>query len=119
MKQSSKRGLLSDPSGATAVEFAMVAPVFLALILGIIHLSFLALTVGSLNYSVEKGARCAALSTAANCPAESYYFAPGDTPVFTYSGAACGTSLTGEVTYSMNVILYHASIPLRASACFP
>lgn len=119
MKQSSKRGLLSDPSGATAVEFAMVAPVFFALVLGIIHLSFLALTVGSLNYSVEKGARCAALSTAANCPADSYYFAPGNAPVFTYSGADCGTSLTGEVTYSLSLVIYQASVPLRASACFP
>lgn len=110
---------MNSQSGATAVEFAIIAPLFLAFILGIIHLSFLALTVGSLNYSVEKGARCAALTTVANCPADSYYFAPGDTPVFTYSGAACGTSLTGEVTYSLNVLVYQASIPLRASACFP
>jgi Flp pilus assembly protein TadG len=119
MKQGFKSGLWSDKSGATAVEFAIIAPVFLAIIFGIIQLSFLALTVASLNYSVEKGARCAALSSESNCPADSYYFAPGALPAFTYGTTACGTSLTAQITYNLNVIIYRASIPLRASACFP
>ena len=119
MERRFKRGLWSNQSGATAVEFAVVAPAFLAFVLGIIHLSLLAFTVASLNYSVEQGARCAALRSIPSCPADRYYFAPGTLPVFTYATAACGTSLTASVAYNLHVIVFQASIPLRASACFP
>ena len=52
----------SDERGATAIEFALIAPVFLAMVLGIFHLSLLGFTVANLNYAVEKGARCDAIS---------------------------------------------------------
>ena len=51
-------GVRGDERGATAIEFALIAPVFLALILGIFHLSLLGFTIANLNYAVEKGARC-------------------------------------------------------------
>ncbi|MBF9234255.1 TadE/TadG family type IV pilus assembly protein [Microvirga alba] len=108
-----------DERGATAIEFALVAPVFLALVFGIFHLSLLGFTVASLNYAVEKGARCNAIAT--DCPdAAAYYFAPEPAPVFTSDkAAACGTLVNATVTYQLNVLIYQASIPLTASACFP
>ncbi|MGO4571820.1 TadE/TadG family type IV pilus assembly protein [Microvirga sp. 2TAF3] len=119
MGQGWAKGLRADDSGATAIEFALIAPVFLALILGIFHLSMLGFTLANLNYAVEKGARCSAIST--NCPdVETYYYAPNPAPVFTVDKtAACGTSVRATVTYQVNVLIYQASIPLSASACFP
>jgi len=113
------RGAGGDERGTTAIEFALVAPVFLALLLGIFHLSLLGFTLASLHYAVEQGARCGAISTA--CPEiATYYHAPTPAPVFTENAAApCGTSVRGTVTYDLNVLLYRASIPLSASACFP
>ncbi|MBF9235453.1 TadE/TadG family type IV pilus assembly protein [Microvirga alba] len=108
-----------DECGATAIEFALVAPVFLALLLGIFHLSLLGFTIASLNYTVEKAARCDAIAT--NCPdIATYYFAPAPAPVVTHDKTApCGASVSATVTYQLNVLIYQASIPLSASACFP
>jgi Flp pilus assembly protein TadG len=119
MRQGWTRRLRGDERGATAIEFALIAPVFLALILGIFHLSLLGFTIANLNYAVEKGARCDAIAT--NCPnAATYYHAPDPAPVFTYNKAgACGTLVNGTVIYQLNVLIYQASIPLSASACFP
>jgi hypothetical protein len=111
----------TSEGGATAVEFAMIAPVFLAMVIGIFHLSLLGITIASLNYAVEKGARCDAIAT--NCPnVSSYYYAPRPpTPVFSGPDktAACGTLVSAAVTYDLNVLIYRTSIPLSASACFP
>jgi hypothetical protein len=101
------------------VEFAIVAPVFLAVVFGIIQLSVMAFTVASLNYAVEKGARCAAVQTGCPSPA-SHYYAPGPAPSFTtIESAACGLLLTASVTYNLNVLAFQRSIVLSGSACFP
>ena len=119
MRQGWTKGLRCDERGATAIEFAVIAPVFLALILGIFHLSLLGFTLANLNYAVEKGARCNAISP--DCPdASTYYYAPNPAPVFTYDAkAVCGASVSATVTYELNVLIYQKSIPLSASACFP
>ena len=66
MEQVADKSSAGDERGATAIEFALIAPVFLALVLGIFHLSLLGFTVANLNYAVEKGARCDAIAT--DCP---------------------------------------------------
>ena len=108
-----------DQRGATAIEFALVAPVFLALLIGIFHVSLLGFTVATLNFAVEKSARCQAIST--GCPdVSTYYYAPNPAPVFTSdTSAACGTRVYATVTYQFNVMIYKAAVPLSASACFP
>ena len=44
----------------------LIAPVFLAMVIGIFHLSLLGFTFANLNYAVEKRARCDAI--ASGCP---------------------------------------------------
>ncbi|KAB0265762.1 TadE/TadG family type IV pilus assembly protein [Microvirga brassicacearum] len=119
MTQVWTNGLRNDERGATAIEFALIAPVFLALVMGIFHLSLLGFTIANLNYAVEKGARCSAIAT--NCPdVATFYYGPSPAPVFTSDSAvACGTSVNATVIYELNVLIYQASIPLSASACFP
>ena len=51
--------------------------------------------------------------------AADHYYAVGPAPVFTYAAATCGKSVTGTVTFDFMAIIYQASIPLTASACFP
>jgi Flp pilus assembly protein TadG len=119
MKHDRIRHFQDDECGATAVEFALVAPVFLAAVFGVIQLSVLALTVASLNYAVEKGARCAAVRTGCADP-KTHYYAPGPAPLFTTSSTqACGLSLTATVTYNLNIVAFQKSIALSETACFP
>jgi Flp pilus assembly protein TadG len=118
MMSNHARRLLRSESGASAVELALIAPVFLALLLGGVQCGLLIFTQASLHYAVQKGVRCLALnSTCAS--ASAYYFAPGPAPVFTPTTMTCGKALTGAVTYSLNVVVYQKDVSLSATACFP
>jgi Flp pilus assembly protein TadG len=116
------RQLPGDERGATAIEFAFVLPIFLALVFGILNVSLLMLTVASLHHTVEKGARCASLK-GGTCPEadlKGYYFAPGPAPKFTANAsAACGRLLTATVVYNLNAVIYQKAVSLSATACFP
>jgi Flp pilus assembly protein TadG len=117
-------------SGATAVEFAIVAPVFLLFLVGTLSVSLLMFTASSLHYAVEEAARCASVktsvctdATATRDYARSHYYGISATPTFTYtppSSAACGgNQVSGAVTYVLETYYDQWSIPLTATACFP
>jgi Flp pilus assembly protein TadG len=115
-----------DRQGTTAVEFAIVAPVFIAMLIGTLALCVGLFLVGSLHFAVEDGARCASVKTticsdAASTVAytQSRYFGPNLSPAFTYATAACGNSVSASISYSMNVGFTTYTIPISATACFP
>jgi Flp pilus assembly protein TadG len=58
------RRLAAAPDGAAAVEFAIVAPVFLLLLLGIFDIGQMAYAKAILNGAVEQAARSSSLETA-------------------------------------------------------
>jgi Flp pilus assembly protein TadG len=118
--------LCRDRQGTTAVEFAIIAPVFIAMLIGTLALCVALFLVGSLHFAVEDGARCASVKTticsdAASTVAytESRYFGPNLSPTFTYAAAACGNSVSASISYSMNVGFTTYTIPISATACFP
>lgn len=119
--------LRRDQQGTTAVEFGIVAPVFIALLLGTMGLCVALFLIGSLHFAVEDGARCASVKTTicADGPTtiaytQSRYLGPsGVTPTFTYAAAACGNSVSASITYSANVLFKTLVIPISATACFP
>jgi Flp pilus assembly protein TadG len=119
--------LRHDQQGTTAVEFGIIAPVLIAMLLGTMALCVALFLIGSLHFAVEDGARCASVK-ATVCPdaattiayTQSRYFGPsGVSPTFTYAAAACGNSVTASVTYSINVVFKTLVIPISATACFP
>ena len=120
------KSLRRDQQGTTAVEFAIIAPVFIALLIGTMVLCVALLLVGSLHFAVEDGARCASVKTticsdAATTVAytQSRYFGPAVSPTFTYAAAACGNSVSASISYSMNVGFQTFVVPISATACFP
>jgi Flp pilus assembly pilin Flp len=115
-----------DQQGTTAVEFAIVAPVFIALLIGTITLCIGLFLIGSLHYAVEEGARCASIKTPICSDAtttvaytQSHYFGPDVSPTFTYAAATCGNSVSASISYSMNVGFRTFVVPISATACFP
>lgn len=116
----------NDQRGATAVEFAIVGPVFITLVIGILYLCMGLLVAGSLHYAVEEGARCASVRTTV-CSntstivayAQSRYFGPSSAPTFTYTAAACGNSVSGSINYVVDLGLKQITVPIAATACFP
>ena len=120
------KSLRCDERGTTAVEFAIIAPVFIALLIGTMVLCVALLLVGSLHFAVEDGARCASVKTticsdAATTVAytQSRYFGPAVSPTFTYAAAACGNSVSASISYSMDVGFRTFVVPISATACFP
>ena len=120
------KSLCRNREGTTAVEFAIVAPVLIALLIGTLTLCIGLFLVGSLHFAVEDGARCASVKTticsdAASTVAytQSRYFGPNLSPTFTYAAAACGNSVSASISYSMNVGYTTYTIPISATACFP
>jgi len=114
-----------DERGTTAVEFAIVSPVFIALLIGILYLCLCLFLIGSLHYAVEEGARCASVrttvckdATTTVAYAQSRYFGPSS-PSFTYAAAACGNSVSGSINYVAQLGLMEFTIPIAATACFP
>ncbi len=115
----------ADDRGTTAVEFAMIAPVFILLLVGTVCLCITFFLVGSLHYAVEEGARCASVKTTVCTDASSivsytqnHYFGPS-APNFTYAAAACGSSVSASLSYVVNLGITRVTVPVRASACFP
>ena len=115
----------NDQRGTTAVEFAMVGPIFLGLVIGMLYLCMCLFAVGSLHYAVEEGARCASVRTTVCTDAPttisyttSRYFGPSS-PTFTYAAAACGNSVRGSINYVVEFGLKQVTIPVAATACFP
>jgi Flp pilus assembly protein TadG len=120
------KSLRLNDRGTTAVEFAIVAPVFIALLVGTLTLCVGLFLIGSLHYAVEEGARCASVKTTicSNAAttvayAQNHYFGPNVSPAFTYAAAACGNSVSASINYSMNVGFKTFVLPISATACFP
>ena len=116
----------SDERGTTAVEFAIVGPVFIVLVIGTLYMCIALFTVGSLHYAVEEGARCASVKTTVCTDAsttlaytKNHYFGPGTMPTFTYAAATCGQSVKASLNYTMDLGLSKINIPITAAACFP
>ena len=95
------------------------------LLIGAIAVCLALFLVGSLHFAVEDGARCASVKTTICADAattvaytQSRYLGPNVSPTFTYA-AACGNSVTGSITYTMDVGLKKFVVPISATACFP
>jgi Flp pilus assembly protein TadG len=113
-------------SGTSAVEYALVAPVFISLIVSTFYFCMGLYMIGSLHYAVEEGARCASVKTLVCSDPSStiaytqdHYFGPATTPTFTYANLACGNAVSASVNFVANLGLKTVTIPLSASACFP
>ena len=116
-----------DARGIAAVEFAMIAPIFIVLIVGAFYLSLSLFLTGSLHYAVEQAARCASVKTTVCTDsgstisyARNNYFGPGgSTPNFSYALAPCGNSVTASLNYVLDTGLIQFTLPVSATACFP
>jgi Flp pilus assembly protein TadG len=115
----------NDERGTTAVEFAIVSPVFIALLIGILYLCLCLFLIGSLHYAVEEGARCASVrttvckdATTTVAYAQSRYFGPSS-PSFTYAASTCGNSVSASISYVTQLGLTQFTIPIAATACYP
>lgn len=121
------RALRSDHRGNAMVEFAMILPVFIMILVGGMYLALLGFTTASMHYAVQQGARCASLNTTvcssntaiATYTSTKFWGTTLAAPTFTASTASCGHKVSGTITASLNTGFAVVSIPVKASSCFP
>ena len=115
-----------DDRGTTAVEFAIIAPVFIMMLVGTFYVCLTLFLAGSLHYAVQQAARCASVNTTV-CRdsattvsyAQSHYFGPAASPTFTYAATGCGNSVSASLNYVMNLGMTKLTVPVSAASCFP
>jgi len=122
-----RTSLVSCVRGTTAVEFAMVLPPFLMLLLGIMSASVVVYTAASLHDAVEGAARCYSVNasqcsnaTTTQSYAQNLYLGTGS-PTFTASliQPGCGHQVNATLNVVLGTGMAQWNIPLSATACFP
>jgi Flp pilus assembly protein TadG len=125
MRFRSKPAFVTCQSGATALEFALVAPMLFALLIGGAYTGLVVYSAAGLHDAVEQAARCYSVSasqcgtaTLAQTYAQNAYYGI-NTPTFTASLQTCGHQVVASVTVELTAIITNLSVPLSADACFP
>jgi len=119
--------LLRDESGASALEFAIIAPAFFLFIFGIIGAGLLFWTQTGIQHGAEMAARCASIDST-QCPnansitsyatKQSFGLSlPSST--FTHSTPDCGNQVDANYTFDWPPIFGLPPLRLTAKACFP
>jgi Flp pilus assembly protein TadG len=123
----------SRERGTAAVEFALVLPILLLCVLGLIEFARAIWTQATLDYAVQAAARCAAVDTvtcgtvanvqnyaAGRAPGLSFVD-PGSTfAVMWPPQSPCGALVTASLPFDFLVpALLPYSATLSARACFP
>lgn len=110
--------------GMMAAEFAVLFPILVSTLLGIIWASLLTYSAASLHYAVEGAARCYSVEGQCNSASAAQSYAQGryygaNVPTFIASTPACGHQVSGTVNVAFSLALASWKIPLSATACFP
>ncbi len=116
------------PAGAVALEFAIVLPMLLLCICGIIEFGRLLWMQATLDYAVQSAARCAQTNTAlCGSVAQIKTFAAGAAPGlgvdpanFAVSAPTCGVQVSVTVPFQPWVPWgFPTPMQLTAQACYP
>jgi Flp pilus assembly protein TadG len=120
------RDYWTGESGAAAVEFGLVFPVLIMLMLGVVGFSMLGGAINGMHFAVEEAARCYAVNKltcgtgdAAAEYAQTHYLGPDVKPVFVASNTGCGFTVSGTANFQIQLAVFSLDVPLNASACYP
>lgn len=120
--------------GSVAVEYGLILPVLLLLVLGVIDTGRLLWTYATLSHAVDAAARCGAIAgpgcanaagTEAYAVTQAYGLNIAST-AFTVTSASCGCEVTGSIPFVFVIPWLGASpfgssnsISVSATACYP
>ena len=117
-----------DDRGASSLEYAVLLPVFLSLVFGVMDLGRLVWTQVTLDRAVQAAARCAAInSTTCGTDAAVQTYATTQTwglttstGVFAVTHPTCGVTVSVALPFQLVVPWPGSNISsLSATACYP
>ena len=119
---------LRNDHGAMAAEFAMIVPVFLALIFVTINGAIMLSAVIQTHYAAERAARCLSVNISGDCTvdaidsyAKTFYNGPALTGM-TFAlvpAQTCGNKVTGAGSYQLVTGFAPTTVNISATACYP
>ena len=119
-----------ERDGNAAIEFALLLPVFLLMLLGIVEFGRVLWTQSSLQHAVEAAARYAAINyPTCGSTSQTTSYAASETfgqniPAsdFTLTCATCGTQVSATLSFTPVVpalLPFLNNITLSAQSCYP
>lgn len=126
VRRSNKRA--AADRGSSAVQFALVAPVFVTMLFGIFEFGRVLWMQASLQYAVQQAARCVSVNTircdnstdTTNYAASRVLGIAVPAADFTVSTPTCGSKVAASVPFTFVASrLFSYSITLTASSCYP
>lgn len=114
--------------GTSALEFALIGPLFISVIFGIFQASMVLWTQLGMEHAVEAAARCSAVNssicgTATQIQGYALTQAYGlnlPSSGFSFNQSTCGNVVSASYSYPIFLKFFGtASIPLAAQSCFP
>jgi len=125
-EQATQPAFRANIRGATAVEFAIILPMFLLLLVGVIEVGRMLSTKNTLQYAVERAARCAVIGAspcATPAQVQSYaaslvYGSALGAAVFSSTAPACGQEVSASLAYAP-ILPIPMSVTLTAQSCRP
>ena len=121
------RRLWTDRSGASALEFGLLLPLFVPLVLGIMQVGQMFWTQTALQHAVEMAARCATINaTSCGSAATTQTYATTQSyglelpaATFTVTAPACGNQVAASYAYPYLSPWFSGTITLTATSCYP
>lgn len=121
-------GFRRDARGATAIEFAIIFPVFLLVIFGFIQCGLVLWTKFALQHATEEAARCATVNgSTCGTTGEVQTYAVTQayglklaSSIFAVTTPACGNQVSADYTFPFITTYFGTpSVTLHAVSCFP
>jgi Flp pilus assembly protein TadG len=101
---------IRDISGAAAIEAAIIMPVYLLIIFGVIEFGHMYWTANSMQYAADEAARCNAISSTCNATTTAIDRATGIN--VTSGEIAIGSCIFGSGLSGTHVTITHPVAPL-------
>ena len=117
--------MMRDEDGVSAVEFALILPVFIAFVFGMINCGLMLWTQLGMEHGVVAAARCETINPSAcpNVPAYASQQAYGlnlPTTTFTLSTPACGNRVAASYGFQFVTLIFPPqTVTLSAQSCYP
>jgi Flp pilus assembly protein TadG len=122
------RAVFENCQGVSALEFAMLLPLFLTLVIGLMQFGQLMWTQSALQHAVEMAARCASINTTTCGSATQIrdyavtqaYGLTVPAATFTPSTVACGNQVLASFPFALDIpLLPLPALTLSARSCYP
>lgn len=122
---SGKVSAIRHEGGASVVEFALILPVFVAFVFGMVNCGLMLWTQLGMEHGAVAAARCATInpSVCPNVPAyaaQQAYDLNLPQSTFTLATTTCGNQVSASYPFQFTTLIFPAiNVTLKAQSCYP